>query len=129
VAARRPVRLAEHIAGRHLLVLGARALQLDALVRLGQTELAEQALADLGEPERDRGQIHIATAVLRLAQDDTHAAARQPPVTPGRRLTQDCPIRKGRARYGMILSGLLLEGRDVAIADWGICYRAVAERA
>ena len=32
------------------------------------------------------------------------------------------PIVKARVgpRYGMILSGLLLEGRDVAIADWGI---------
>jgi LuxR family transcriptional regulator, maltose regulon positive regulatory protein len=68
-------RLAGHLAGPYLLVWGARALQLDTLVRLGQTELAEQALAGLGKPERDRGEIHIATAVLRLAQDDPHAAA------------------------------------------------------
>jgi len=49
--------------------------QLDALVRLGQTEAAEPALAGLAEPERDRGEIRIAEAALRLAQDDPYAAA------------------------------------------------------
>ena len=44
------------------------------MVRLGETERAERALAELGEQERERGQIRIATAVLRLAQDHPHAA-------------------------------------------------------
>jgi LuxR family maltose regulon positive regulatory protein len=44
------------------------------MVRLGETERAERAIAELGEQERERGQIRIATAVLRLAQDDPHAA-------------------------------------------------------
>jgi LuxR family transcriptional regulator, maltose regulon positive regulatory protein len=68
-------RLAGHLAGPHLLVWEAPALQLDTLVRLGQTELAERTLASLAEPERDRWQIRIAEAVLRLAQHDPHAAA------------------------------------------------------
>ena len=43
-------------------------------MRLGETEQAEQALADLDDQDRERGEIRIATAVLRLAQDDPHAA-------------------------------------------------------
>src|SRR5260370_16213914 len=52
-----------------------RVLLLLTLVRLGETERAEQALADLGEQGRDSGEIRIATAALRLAQDDPHAAS------------------------------------------------------
>ena len=44
------------------------------LVRLGDTERAEQALADLIEHDRNRGETRIATALLRLAQHDPHAA-------------------------------------------------------
>jgi LuxR family transcriptional regulator, maltose regulon positive regulatory protein len=44
------------------------------LVRLGDTEGAEQALTELGSQDRDHGETRIATAVLRLAQDDPHAA-------------------------------------------------------
>ena len=44
-------------------------------MRLGETEHAEQALAGLDEQERERGDIRIATAALRLAQDDPQAAA------------------------------------------------------
>jgi LuxR family transcriptional regulator, maltose regulon positive regulatory protein len=45
-----------------------------ALVRLGEFENAEQVLADLGEDDRDRGEMRVATAVLRLAQDNPRAA-------------------------------------------------------
>ena len=68
-------RLAGLLAAPHLLVMRVRALLLHALVRLGETERAEQALAGLGDQDRDRGEIRIAIAVLRLAQDDPHAAA------------------------------------------------------
>jgi LuxR family maltose regulon positive regulatory protein len=44
------------------------------LVRLGETERAEQALAALTDQDRDRGAMRISLAVLRLAQDDPHAA-------------------------------------------------------
>ena len=52
-----------------------RALLLLTLVRLGETERAGQVLADLGEQGRESGEIRIATAALRLAQDDPHAAS------------------------------------------------------
>jgi LuxR family maltose regulon positive regulatory protein len=51
-----------------------RARLLLALVRLGETERAEQVLAGLGEQDRQRGEISIVIAVLRLAQHDPHAA-------------------------------------------------------
>ena len=46
-----------------------------ALTRLGDTEHAEQALAGLEEQERERGDVRVAMAALRLAQDDPQAAA------------------------------------------------------
>src|SRR5690349_5637842 len=67
-------RLAGLLAAPHYLVPAARARQLQALVRLGETERAEQALAELGEEDRDRGEVRIATAVLRLAQGDPSEA-------------------------------------------------------
>ena len=71
-------RAAEQLAGRlatpHYLVPAGQARQLLALVRLGETEQAEQALADLGEQDRDRREIRTAVAALRLAQDDPRAA-------------------------------------------------------
>ena len=68
-------RLARLLAAPHNLVLGTRAWVLHALVRLGETERAEQALAYLSEEDRDHGDIRTATAVLRLAQGDPRAAA------------------------------------------------------
>jgi hypothetical protein len=63
---------AEALAGRltapHMLIPRTRALLLHALVRLGDTEDAEQVLADLGDQGRDHGLIRVPTAALRLAQ-------------------------------------------------------------
>ena len=71
-------RAAERLAGQltapHYLVPGARARQLQALLRLDETERAEQALAELGDQDRDRGEVRIATAMLRLAQGDPSEA-------------------------------------------------------
>jgi LuxR family maltose regulon positive regulatory protein len=67
-------RLAGRLAGPHLLVTRARAMLLHTLVRLGETGLAEQVLAGLGEKERERGEIRTITAMLRLAGDDPQAA-------------------------------------------------------
>ncbi len=71
-------RAAERLAGRlaapPLLVPSARALVLYALVRFGETERAEQVLAGLSDQDREHGEVRIATAALRLAQDDPHAA-------------------------------------------------------
>jgi LuxR family maltose regulon positive regulatory protein len=68
-------RLAGHVAATHYLIAPARTRLLQALMRLGQIERAERALADLGEQDRDRGDLRIATAVLRLAQGDQEAAS------------------------------------------------------
>jgi LuxR family transcriptional regulator, maltose regulon positive regulatory protein len=49
-------------------------------VRRGETERAGQALAGLGERGREHGEVRIAAAALRLAQDDpcTAPAALEP---------------------------------------------------
>jgi LuxR family maltose regulon positive regulatory protein len=67
-------RAAERLAGPYPLSGSMRAWLLHALVGLGDTGRAEQVLAGLGEPDRDRGEMRIATAVLRLARHDPHAA-------------------------------------------------------
>jgi LuxR family transcriptional regulator, maltose regulon positive regulatory protein len=68
-------RLAGLLAAPHELVSATRPWLLDALIRLGETERAEQSLADLGEQDRDHGDIRTATAALRLAQGDPRTAA------------------------------------------------------
>ena len=55
-------RLAGHLAVPHYLLAPARALRVHALVRLGETERAAQDLADLGEQDRERGEMRIAAA-------------------------------------------------------------------
>jgi len=67
-------RLAGGLAAPHYLLTRTRVLQLHALVRLGETERAERALAGLGEEDQQRGETCVAVAALRLAQDDPHAA-------------------------------------------------------
>jgi LuxR family maltose regulon positive regulatory protein len=66
--------LARRLAAPHYLLARTRALLLLALVRLGENESAEQFLSGLGDHDRERVEIRIATAALRLAQDDPHAA-------------------------------------------------------
>jgi len=68
-------RLAGRFAATHYLILPARARLLQLLVRLGDTQHAEESIAALGEQDRDRGDIRIAIAVLRLAQHDPETAA------------------------------------------------------
>jgi LuxR family maltose regulon positive regulatory protein len=67
-------RAAEHLAGPNPLARPLRAWIMLALVRLGDTERAERALADLSERDRDRREMRIAAAALRLAQHDPAAA-------------------------------------------------------
>jgi len=73
------LRAAERLAGRltapHLLVPRARASLMHALIRMGEVERAEQALGDVGEQDRERAEMRMAAAALRLAQHDPHAAA------------------------------------------------------
>jgi LuxR family transcriptional regulator, maltose regulon positive regulatory protein len=66
--------LARRLDSSHLMIPAARALMVHSLVRLGQTERAEQILAGLTGPDRERSEIRIAAATLRLAQRDPSAA-------------------------------------------------------
>jgi LuxR family transcriptional regulator, maltose regulon positive regulatory protein len=66
--------LAGRLASPHLIIPRARAQQVHSLVRLGQTKRAAQILAELDGQDRERGEIRIAAATLRLAQGDPRAA-------------------------------------------------------
>ena len=66
--------LARRLAGPHYFAARIRALLMQSLIRLGQAERAEQFLAGLGEQDRERGEIRVAAAALRLAQGDPQAA-------------------------------------------------------
>jgi LuxR family transcriptional regulator, maltose regulon positive regulatory protein len=66
--------LARRLGRPNYMVARIRALLVHALVRLGQVERAEQFLAGLGEQDRERGEIRVAVAALRLAQGDPRAA-------------------------------------------------------
>jgi LuxR family transcriptional regulator, maltose regulon positive regulatory protein len=94
-------RLAGQLAATHPLARPERAWLLHALVRLGETGPAERILTGLGEHERDRGEMRIATAVLRLGQDDPRAA-----------LAALAPVVNGSARMGWrtwLVEAFLLE--------------------
>jgi LuxR family maltose regulon positive regulatory protein len=67
--------LARRLASPHYLIPRTRASLLQALVRLGETVRAEQFLAGLGDQDRHSGEIRVAEAALRLAQDDPRTAA------------------------------------------------------
>jgi len=116
---------AERLGGRltapHMLLTPTRALLVHTLVRLGEVERAEQALARLGERDREHGEMRIAAAVLRLAQDDQRAA-----------MAALAPVLDGSAPVvwpAWLVEAFLLEAiaRD-ALGDAGAAYRAL-ERA
>ncbi len=67
-------RLARRLAAPHPLAKLVRLWLIRALVRLGETEGAEQVIAGLAEHECGHGETRIGLAVLRLAQHDPHAA-------------------------------------------------------
>jgi LuxR family transcriptional regulator, maltose regulon positive regulatory protein len=67
--------LAATLAGPRTGVTSMRSWLLATLVRLGQTERAEQALAELGEDDRASVEMRTAAAALRLATGDPQAAA------------------------------------------------------
>jgi len=68
-------KLAGALARPHAFVTSMRSRMLQALVRLGQTGRAEQALAELSEDERASAEMRTAVATLRLACDDPQGAA------------------------------------------------------
>jgi LuxR family maltose regulon positive regulatory protein len=67
-------RLAGSLVTPHTLAPRLRSHLLQTLVRTGETRRVEQTLADLDGAERGRGEIRLAEASLRLAQDDPTAA-------------------------------------------------------
>jgi len=67
-------RLSESLVTPHTLAPRNRSYLLQTLARIGETRRVEQALADMDRPERERGEIRVAEASLRLAQDDPKAA-------------------------------------------------------
>jgi LuxR family maltose regulon positive regulatory protein len=114
-------RAAERLAGllvtEHPATTLMQAHILLVLVRLGETGRVEQALTELGEQQRERGEIRIAAAALRLAQDDPRAAAAAlAPVVDGSVCVANC---------GWVIQALLLE----AIACDALSDPAAAGRA
>lgn len=67
-------RQAKSVVTPHTLKTQARALILGTLLRMGNVEPVEQALADMDEQERARGDTRTIVAVLRMAQGDPQAA-------------------------------------------------------
>jgi LuxR family maltose regulon positive regulatory protein len=98
-----------------------RAWLVHTLLRLGDTERAEQLLVGFGARDRDRGEMRIAVAMLRLTLDDPHAAT-----------VALAPVLAGSARVGWrswLVEAFLLDAiaRD-ALGDQAAAGRAV-ERA
>jgi LuxR family transcriptional regulator, maltose regulon positive regulatory protein len=118
----RAQRLTGMIVTQHTYAVRLRSRLLQALVRVGETRRAEQALAEMDEPERDNGEMRVAIAALRLAQNDPDAAT-----------VALCPIIDGSARLSnarlWTVHACLLEAiaRD-ALGDAGAARRAL-ERA
>lgn len=117
--------VAERYAGRlaapHPLSRPLRAWRVHALTRHGETERADQLLTDLGERALNRGEVRIAAAVLRLAQEDPDAA-----------IVVLAPVLDSSARVGWrswLVEGFLLEAiaRD-ALGDLAASSHAL-ERA
>jgi LuxR family transcriptional regulator, maltose regulon positive regulatory protein len=75
LAASQGAELAATLVGPHIFVTWMRSRKLRTLVRLGQTGLVEQALAELGEDERASAEMRTAEAALRLATGDPQRAA------------------------------------------------------
>jgi LuxR family maltose regulon positive regulatory protein len=113
---------AERLGGRltapHMLLTPTRALLVQTLVRLGEVERAEQALARLGERDREHGEMRIAAAVLRLAQDDPCAA-----------IAALAPVLEGSAPVvwpAWLIEAFLLEATArEALGDAGAADRAL----
>jgi LuxR family maltose regulon positive regulatory protein len=73
-ALRTAERQAERLVASHPLAAQLRASLLRTLIRTGATQQAERALAELGQKERETGEMRTAMAALLLAQDDPLAA-------------------------------------------------------
>jgi LuxR family maltose regulon positive regulatory protein len=62
------------LATRHIVARRVRALRLEILVHMGETELVQRALDDMDEDVRATSVIGVVEATLRLAEDDPEGA-------------------------------------------------------
>ena len=117
-------RLSGHLAAPHgsYFVTSTRALLLHALVRLGAIDRAEQILGGLRDEDRDRGEIRVAEAVLRLAQDDPRAAtAALAPVLDG-----SAPVAWPNWRVNVfVLEAIVRDALSDRAAAWRALERAL----
>ncbi|MEV6057194.1 LuxR C-terminal-related transcriptional regulator [Streptomyces sp. NPDC052107] len=90
-------RMTDLVAARHPLATKTQAFQLHTLVRLGEAQRVERALAELNPGERETGEARAALAALHLARNDPQAASAAlapvldgsaPPMAPRRWLVQ-----------------------------------------
>lgn len=114
-------RAAEALAGRlvvpHYLIMPARGLLLQALVRLGETEQVEKVLAELDDPDRERGEMHVATAVLRLAQGDPDGAiAATSPVVDGSVPSAGLPEGKSWRTQALLVEAIARDALGDSVA-------------
>ncbi len=135
-------RLSARLAAPHgsYLVTSTRAWLLHALVRLGAIDRAEQTLGGLRDEDRDRGEIRVAEAVLRLARDDPRAAAAAlapvldgsaPPVRPSwlvgafvlEAITRDA-LGDRAAAWRALERALDIAEPDRVVLPWFFIYRA-----
>jgi LuxR family transcriptional regulator, maltose regulon positive regulatory protein len=105
----------------HALAAHSRALTLQAMLRLGETERVEQALTEMDQELRESSQVRTAVAALRLSQHDPEGAT-----------AVLAPAVDGSARYGhpvWLVEALLLDAiaRDT-LGDGGASGRSL-ERA
>ena len=115
-------RLAKSLVTPHTLAPRLRSHLLQTLARRGETRRVEQALAGMDTPERERGEIRIAEASLRLALDDpTAAAAVLAPVLDGRAPLENAHLWEVQA---FLLQAIACDG----LGDAGAARRAL-ERA
>jgi LuxR family maltose regulon positive regulatory protein len=68
-------RMRELLVTPHILATRTRAVSLEVLIQVGETEQVQQALADMSEELRETCEMRVVIAALRLAQDDPQAAA------------------------------------------------------
>ena len=125
-AALRAFQTAERLSGSlrapHTLAMRLRSHLLQTLTRTGETRRVEQALADMDSRDRERGEIRIAEASLRVAQHDPQAAT----VVLGPVLDGSAPLRNAHL---WDVQGFLLQAiASDALRDAGAARRAL-ERA
>jgi LuxR family maltose regulon positive regulatory protein len=120
-AALAALRAAERLSGvlgdTQLIIPRTRANRLLALVRMGEIEAAGRVLGCLSDQDRERGETHVAMAVLRFAQRDPSAASEEL-----------APVLDGSApliRRSWLVNAFLLE----AIAEDALGEPAAAGRA